>query len=93
MFEEIVNIFDIIVRVLICTQFFVLLITAMLLSYFFEIVWKYTLLLLHLQTVHIQFPKMNMVPLVNKPYVNGVNFREQNLSLKSCQSFEVEVWF
>ena len=30
----------------------------------------------------IQFPKMNVVPLVNKPYVNRVTLTRQNLSLK-----------
>ena len=28
---------------------------------------------------HIQFRKMNMAPLVNKPYVNEVTLNEQNL--------------
>ena len=26
---------------------------------------------------NVQFPKMNMVPLMNKPYVNGVTLRGQ----------------
>ena len=34
-----------------------------------------------------------IVNLVNKPYVNGVILREQNLSQKSCQSYELEVCF
>ena len=29
--------------------------------------------------VCVQFPSMNTVPVVNKPYVNGVILREQNL--------------
>ena len=32
----------------------------------------------------IEFPKMNMDCLLNKPYVNGVILRGQNLSLKCC---------
>ena len=32
----------------------------------------------------VQFPKMNVIPLVNKPYVNGVTLTGQNLSLKCC---------
>ena len=36
---------------------------------------------------------MNMVPLVNKPYVSGVILREHNLSLKSSQYFESKVYF
>ena len=39
----------------------------------------------------IQLQKMNMVPLVNKPYANGVTVRKQNLSKIYCQSFESEV--
>ena len=35
----------------------------------------------------IQFPSMNIVPLVNKPYVNGVTLSEQSLS---CQSYELD---
>ena len=35
----------------------------------------------------IQFRKMNMDHLLNKPYVNEVTLREQNLCLKYCQSF------
>ena len=31
--------------------------------------------------------------LVNEPYAKGVNLREQNLSLKSCQSYESAVCF
>ena len=33
---------------------------------------------------HLQFWKMNMDHLLNKPYVNKVNLREQNLPLKCC---------
>ena len=29
---------------------------------------------------HVQFPKMNMMPLVNQPYVNGIILNGQNLS-------------
>ena len=31
-------------------------------------------------TIFVQFWKVNVVPQVNKPYVNGVTLREQNLS-------------
>ena len=30
--------------------------------------------------------------LLNKPYVNGVNLRKQDLSLKCCQSFEQKIY-
>ena len=33
---------------------------------------------------YIQLRKMNMAPLVNKPYVNEVTLNEQNLYSKSC---------
>ena len=33
---------------------------------------------------YIQLRKIDMVPRVNKPYVNMVFLIEQNLSLKSC---------
>ena len=33
-------------------------------------------------TVYIKFRKMNIMPKVNKPYVNGVTLRVQNSSLK-----------
>ena len=36
----------------------------------------------------VQFPNMNVIPLVNKPYVNGVTLTGQNLSLKYCQSLD-----
>ena len=36
---------------------------------------------------------MNMVPLVDKPYINEVNVKVQNLSLKSEQPYESEVCF
>ena len=29
---------------------------------------------------HVQFPTMKMVPLIDKPYVNGGTLREKNLS-------------
>ena len=32
----------------------------------------------------VQFQKMDVIPLVNKPYVNEVTLREQNLHSKSC---------
>ena len=35
---------------------------------------------------HIQFPKMNVVPSENKPYIKGVPLTGQNPSLKRCQS-------
>ena len=31
---------------------------------------------------------MNSKPLVNKPYVNGVNLRVKNLAEKFCLSYE-----
>ncbi len=34
-----------------------------------------------------------MIPLLNNTYVNGVTLREQNQSLKSCQSYESKVYF
>ena len=48
--------------------------------------------LLELRIAYKQLGKMNeihlradvYVRLLNKPYVNGVNLREQNLSLKCC---------
>ena len=39
----------------------------------------------------VQFSKINMVALVNKPYVNGVAMRDEILFLKSGQTFESEV--
>ena len=39
----------------------------------------------------VQLQKMNVIPLVNKPYVNEVNWNEQNLYLKSCQTFELKL--
>ena len=33
---------------------------------------------------HIQLRKMNMIPLVNKPYINEVTFNGQNEYLKIC---------
>ena len=33
---------------------------------------------------HLQFPKINIVPLVNKPYVNEVTLTGQNSPLKCC---------
>ena len=41
---------------------------------------------------YVQLRKMNMVPLVNKPYVNEVTLREQNLFQKSCHSYELVVF-
>ena len=38
-------------------------------------------------------PKKIFLPLVNKPDVNGVTLREQNLSKKHCQSSELKVCF
>ena len=34
---------------------------------------------------HVQFPRMNVLSLVNRPYVNRVTLIGQNLSLKYCQ--------
>ena len=34
--------------------------------------------------MYLQFWKMNMAPLVNKPYVNEVTLNEQNMYSKSC---------
>ena len=42
-------------------------------------------------TFNIQFCSMNVIPLLSKPYVNGVTSTEQNLSLKYCQSLEQKV--
>ena len=39
----------------------------------------------------IQLCSMNVIPLLSKPYVNGVTSTEQNLSLKYCQSLEQKV--
>ena len=36
----------------------------------------------------LQFTKIDMDRLLNKPYVNGVILRGQNLSLKFCESLE-----
>ena len=36
------------------------------------------------ELVDIQLQKMNMAPLVNKPYVNEVTLNEHNLYSKSC---------
>ena len=34
--------------------------------------------------LHIQLRKMNIIPLVNKPYVNEITLNEQNMYQKSC---------
>ena len=39
----------------------------------------------------IQFLSVHMAPLLNKPYVNGVTLREQNLSLKTSLVYETKV--
>ena len=41
----------------------------------------------------IQFTKINIVPLVNKPYVNRVTLTGQNPPLKCCQPLEFSVQF
>ena len=35
--------------------------------------------------LEIQFPKINVIPLVNKPYINEVTLTGQNVPLKCCQ--------
>ena len=37
---------------------------------------------------YVPFYQMNVIPLVNEPYVNGVTMRQQNLSWISCHSNE-----
>ena len=36
---------------------------------------------------------MNVMPLLDKPHVNEVTLKEQNLFLKSCQSYELKLSF
>ena len=36
----------------------------------------------------LQFCSINAIPLLSKPYVNGVFLTRQNLCLKCCQSLE-----
>ena len=39
--------------------------------------------------IRIQFPKINIVSLVNKPYVNEFTLTRQNLPLKCYQPLEL----
>ena len=41
----------------------------------------------------VQFPKMNMAPLVDEPYIDGVCKDNENLSLKFSQHYESKVYF
>ena len=44
----------------------------------------------HQYSIHLHYTVMlNERPLVNEPYLNGFTLREQNLSYKSCCSFEL----
>ena len=42
------------------------------------------LILTEMNKNHIQLQEMNMIPLLNKPYVNEVTLRGQNPTLKCC---------
>ena len=48
---------------------------------------------LQVDTCTIQFLKMNVAPLVSKPYVNGVILRGQNLSFKCCKYSEQKLGY
>ena len=37
--------------------------------------------------------RYDFIQLLNMPYVNRVNLREQNLSLKCCNSLEILIYF